>query len=83
MRCSWCEEELPVPCEIRFHPECMFRVIAGPVAHLQQRCRCYVKGSRAGDPEGLTPREAALVAYEWWIGTGRMTLGEDQVEYVM
>jgi len=46
------------------HGECLLRQVVGSVAHLEKRCGCFVAGSTAGDPEGMTPREAAKAATE-------------------
>jgi hypothetical protein len=44
------------------HRNCFLRQILGPVAHIEQRCSSYVRDSEEGDPEGLTPRQAANAA---------------------
>jgi hypothetical protein len=46
------------------HVECVYRAVAGSVAHIEQRCSCYVPGSTEGDPPGLTKRQAAKAALE-------------------
>jgi len=46
------------------HQECLFRSIAGPVAHIEHRCGCFIPGSSEGDPPGMTVREAARAALE-------------------
>jgi len=47
-----------------FHAECGLRSALGSLAHIQQRCGCYVPGSTAGDPDNVTRRQAArLVAF--------------------
>lgn len=48
------------------HANCHLRQILGSVAHLEKRCSCYVVGSAEGDPEGMTPRQAADAAVETW-----------------
>ncbi len=48
------------------HRVCALRQVMGSVAHIEQRCGCYVPGSAAGDPDGLTRREAADAAVEAW-----------------
>lgn len=48
------------------HRNCGLRGILGSLAHVQGRCSCYVPGSTAGDPEGLTLRQAAEAAVEEW-----------------
>lgn len=47
---------------IGFHGVCLFRGIAGSVAHQEGRCGCFVPGASDGDPEGLTKLEAAEAA---------------------
>lgn len=42
-----------------FHRACWYRNIIGSLAHVQRRCSCYIPGSTASDPLGLTAREAA------------------------
>jgi hypothetical protein len=46
------------------HRECVFRAVAGSVAHIQHRCGCYVPGSTEGDPPGMTIRQAAKASLE-------------------
>jgi hypothetical protein len=49
------------------HRECFLRGIFGSVAHIEKQCSCFVPGSTCGDPDGMTPRQAAqaaLAAYE-------------------
>lgn len=48
------------------HYECAFRSIMGSVAHIQRRCSCFVAGSEAEDPPGMTRRQAALAAVIAW-----------------
>lgn len=45
---------------------CGLRGILGSLAHLQGRCSCYVPGSTAADPEGMTLRQAAEAAVAEW-----------------
>lgn len=78
--CGWCGEEI-APCDrskgrAPFHRACLFRAVCGSLAHQQFRCGCFVDGSEAGDPPGLGKREAAEVAYVYWL------LREEQVERV-
>jgi hypothetical protein len=69
--CLWCDE--PVG-ESEQHPlfsspihwECAIRSIAGSVAHQEQRCSCYVKGSEEEDPPGMSKRQGAKVAMDLW-----------------
>jgi len=48
------------------HPECNFRAIMGSVAHIEERCQCFVPGSTETDPKGMTCREAARAAVGAW-----------------
>jgi hypothetical protein len=61
--CLYCREEI-VPSEARrlgvLHKVCLLRMVVGPVAHQVQRCPCYVPGSKEGDPEDFTRRDAAI-----------------------
>ena len=68
--CQWCEEEIAGAQSCvspPFHPECLFRVVCGSVAHIEHRCSCYVPGSIAGDARGLSRREAAAAALATWV----------------
>jgi len=72
--CAHCSEpilkdELRMPFNgglVWMHRNCGLRGILGSVAHLQGRCSCYVPGSDAGDPEGMTLRQAADAAIAEW-----------------
>jgi len=76
MICIWCGEEvLPEELLVGFycirgsgqlHRECMIRTIIGSLAHLQGKCSCRVKGSCEGDPEGVSKREGARLAYHFY-----------------
>jgi hypothetical protein len=69
MNCTWCDE---IVLEEERHPffqepthlECGFRAVGGSVAHVEQRCGCFVPGSAEGDPPGLTKRQAARAALD-------------------
>jgi hypothetical protein len=62
------KEESPIgPLGAHLHHECSFRSIIGSVAHIEQRCSCYVDGSTESDPPAMSLREgarAALSAYQ-------------------
>jgi len=68
MTCAWCEEpilpgeRIHTSIEPAAHLPCGLRMILGSVAHVQGRCRCFVKGSTESDPEGMTKRQAAAAA---------------------
>jgi hypothetical protein len=73
--CLYCGEEvLPdegnpnIKTDLRYkmHAECLFRSVAGSVAHIQKRCSCYVEGSSESDDPGLTLRQGASAALEEW-----------------
>src|SRR5215471_14392929 len=66
--CYHCEEQIE-PAEVDqycanvpMHHECAFRSIVGSVAHIEQRCSCYVPGSTESDPPGMSKRQAAKLA---------------------
>lgn len=44
-----------------WHHECFIRSIIGSVGHQMHVCSCY--GGYAGDPEGMTKRQAAIAAF--------------------
>jgi hypothetical protein len=47
------------PTEIRHvHKECLFREVAGPLAHHERTCRCY--GGDSYETAGMTQRQEAL-----------------------
>lgn len=71
--CVWCREAIaPGERAWRFangplaHRVCAVRQVLGSVAHIEQRCGCYVPGATESDPEGLTRREAAVAAMQTW-----------------
>jgi hypothetical protein len=76
--CRWCAEPVddgpdltsaPFAESARrngMHPECMFRACAGSVAHIEQRCSCFVPGSTAGDDPRLTERQQAEASVACW-----------------
>ena len=73
MKCLWCDEEVlageksEALANGTMHWECALRWVAGPVAHLQRKCSCYVSGSEENDPEGMTRREAAKAAAQLYL----------------
>lgn len=58
---SW---DPPLSTEEPVHLECHMRQTLGSVAHQEERCHCFVPGSKEDDPAGLTKREAAKLAVE-------------------
>ncbi|HZT29450.1 MAG TPA: hypothetical protein VFA33_06185 [Bryobacteraceae bacterium] len=48
-----------------YHFECHMRMVVGSLAHQQRRCSCY--GGTEHDPPGMTLRQAARAAFEYWI----------------
>lgn len=48
-----------------FHKECWLRLILGSVAHQSGTCACFKGEDGEDDPEGLTPRQAAKLAYAY------------------
>ena len=70
MLCEWCGEPVE-PIELYatgqgMHRECAFRCIIGSLAHLEGKCDHYVKDSTAGDPPGMTKRQAAIMSWSYW-----------------
>lgn len=64
--CTWCKEPITNDAhpDMRFaHVECAVRMAAGPIAHLEKRCGCYIAGATDTDPPDLSPREAALQVF--------------------
>jgi hypothetical protein len=41
-------------------------MVIGSLGHQQRRCGCYVEGSTEDDPPGMTMREAAKAAWEYY-----------------
>lgn len=83
--CCWCAEPvLPTERHHRYangpvaHWACAVRQVLGSVAHLEQRCSCYVPGAQEGDPAGVSKREAAEAAVRVWrtqTWSGRLVQG--------
>jgi hypothetical protein len=48
------------------HRNCFLRGVIGSVAHVLRKCRCFVLGSKLGDPEGMTRRQAGDAADQVW-----------------
>ncbi len=75
--CLWCEEllrpgdaisDIPVQtcAGLRYqHVECAVRSVVGGLNHLNGRCSCC-GGTLPPDPEGVTRRVAAMMAYQVW-----------------
>lgn len=57
-----------MPPETYWHRECAMRSIVGSVGHQKRECSCY-GGVGDGDPPGLSAREAARAAYEYYLET--------------
>lgn len=47
------------------HHACLMRCVVGSVGHQQGKCSCF-GGVGDGDPDGMTPREAALAADKYF-----------------
>src|SRR4051812_31533512 len=72
--CLHCEEEIkegdegemmPGGGAIRpVHAECLLRMVMGSVGHQQRRCPCY--NGTEEDPPGMTTRQAAIAAAEYF-----------------
>jgi hypothetical protein len=54
------------------HRNCFLRGVIGSVAHVLKACRCYVRESTLGDPEGMSRREAADAAVLVWEARNEM-----------
>lgn len=74
--CSFCQEPIRTGdrgCTIPdlsggenpFHFECHMRMVVGSLAHQQERCSCF--GGEEHDPPGMTLRQAARAAFEYWM----------------
>lgn len=69
--CAYCDEPLLPGDRVQqlndgesVHLECLARMTLGSVAHIRQRCGCFIPGSEEGDPPGMTKREAARESLE-------------------
>lgn len=72
--CQWCDEpvtllELRQSADLNLsgqatHHECSLRSVIGSVGHQKRLCSCY--GGDQEDPPGLTRREAARAAAEYF-----------------
>ena len=58
---------LPRVLLLPYHEECHLRGILGGVNHLRGKCTCC-GGNQPPDPEGLTSREAAKMAVDFYRG---------------
>lgn len=68
-RCRWCDEpmtgaEARAPDAFGMHYACGFRAVCGSVAHIEQRCSCFVPGASETDDPALTKRQAAQAALD-------------------
>ncbi len=48
-----------------YHFECHMRLTIGSLAHQERRCSCY--GGNEHDPPGMSLRQAARAAWEYWL----------------
>jgi hypothetical protein len=71
--CPYCGEPIaptdrlaPGYLNARVHWECGLRAVIGGLNHLTARCTCC-GGTDPPDPAGMTAREAARAAAEWWM----------------
>ena len=68
--CDWCDEAVKdgdtgtVINGRVLHYECGLRGAAGSVGHQKRLCSCY--DGNQEDPEGMTKREAAIAAANYW-----------------
>jgi hypothetical protein len=68
LKCDFCGEPIAVGERADnqgsdFHPECIYRAVAGSIAHHFKHCSCIIPGSTAEDPPFLTKHQSALLAY--------------------
>jgi hypothetical protein len=54
------EDAAPVP----WHRDCYMRQVMGSLGHMMQECSCF--GGNRGDPAGVSKREAATIAVQFW-----------------
>lgn len=80
VKCGYCDEPITeadlnhpelqnLDFDFKIHIECAIRMTAGSVSHQQKLCSCFVPGSPAHDEPGLTRREAAKQAQEYYYQT--------------
>jgi hypothetical protein len=74
-RCSHCREQFArgesgVIAGAPLHIECFMRVTLGSVAHQARRCACY--GGGEYDPPGVSQRQAAKAAWEYFLAHDRL-----------
>lgn len=46
------------------HRECLVRQVVGSIGHQQKKCSCY--GGNEEDPSGLSKRQAAILACQYF-----------------
>jgi len=70
-KCTYCDEVVRIGDDgwilgdgSVLHRECNLRAVIGSVAHLQKRCSCY--GGTGNHEDGMTRRQGALAAMEYW-----------------
>ena len=85
--CGHCGEAIAADDErspmggVPLHYECGVRIAVGSIAHLERRCSCFVPGSRASDPDDVSPRQAArLVVFA--VRQRQPQPGESLVEFM-
>lgn len=62
------------------HTECFFRIISGSIGHMQRRCNCY--GMEDTSEDGLTLRQAALAAWDYYRMTRRQNSRDSYIRSV-
>lgn len=50
--------------EVGQHRECFFRSIFGSVGHQKKKCSCF--GGTEEDPPGMSKRQAAIAAFDFY-----------------
>lgn len=70
-RCADCDEECgPDDCTVKngrglhFHRDCLLRMVIGSAGHQRGACSCF--GGTEEDPPGLSVREAARAAADYF-----------------
>lgn len=54
----------PLDSKHRYHADCLIRAVSGSVGHQRRECQCFGKVDTSED--GLTTREAARRAADFW-----------------
>jgi hypothetical protein len=73
--CFYCQEQIAMGDDgwilvdgHMLHRECSLRSMIGSVAHQQRRCSCYGGGAASEGESGMTRRQAAKAAMDYFQG---------------